>query len=91
MFAFLTDPPAEVILNTSDSLKSVNVTEGFGDYVFEASAESYRDFTCNSAEIVWVSPAKGRLQSCHAKGKKCNIKPCVSTSKCFPLTFSSIK
>ena len=65
---YLIDPPVEVILNTPDSLHSINLTEGFGEYVLKASAESYTAITCNSTKIIWMSK-KEELLSCQAKGK----------------------
>ena len=66
---YLIDLPVEVILNTTDSLHSINLTEGFGEYVLKASAESYTAITCNSAKIIWMSSKKEELLSCQAKGK----------------------
>ena len=66
---YLIDPPAEVILITPDSLKSVYLAEGFGEYVLKALAESYTAITCNSVKIMWMSSTKGTLMSCQAKGK----------------------
>ena len=66
---YLIDPPVEVKLETPGSLHSINLTEGFGEYVLKASAESYAAITCNSVKIIWMSSKKEELLSCQAKGK----------------------
>ena len=71
MFFYLTDPPAEVKLTTPGGVKENFVLKkGFGEYIFDASAEPYAAITCSSVNITWVSPTKGNLRSCLSGGKE---------------------
>ena len=70
-FFYLTDPPAEMKLNTPSGVnENFFLKKGFGEYVLNASAQPYAAIDCSSVKITWVSPSKGNLRSCRAEGKK---------------------
>ena len=64
--------------------EKVDLKKGFGQYIFEASAESYSDISCNSVMITWISSTKGKIQSCQAEGKR-NVK--IMQCQCFYISF----
>ena len=74
MFFYLTDPPAEMKLNTPSGVKENFVLKkGFGEHIFDVSAEPNAAITCSSVKITWVSSAKGNLMSCPSEGKESAI------------------
>ena len=66
---YITDPPERVSINTSSNVKEVYLRKGFGENIFNASAESYSAINCSSVMITWSSSKIGNVLSCHSKGK----------------------
>ena len=60
----------QVEINATTGVEEkVDLEKGFGEYIFEASAEPYAAIACSSVMITWVSPTEGNLKSCQAAGK----------------------
>ena len=69
-FLLFIDPPTEVRMTTPSEIENkVKIKRGFGEYLLEASAESYTAFSCSSVMITWVSSRNGIIMFCQAKGK----------------------
>ena len=66
---YVIDPPAEVNMTTPIDSASVNLTKGFGEHIFEASAESSTAITCKSIMITWLSQTRGNISIHQEEGK----------------------